>query len=61
MCGETMQRLCGCVGALSVSAPLRVLKLGPAADGALADDFVSEHLLPMLEVCVLRLQEPLQQ
>lgn len=36
---ETMQRLCGCVASPGVSAPLRVLKLGPAADGALADDF----------------------
>ena len=55
-----MQRLCGCVGSPGVSAPLRVLKLGPAASGALADDFVSEHLLPMLEVRTLHLRRHLQ-
>ena len=50
MTGDALQRLCRCVGALNVSAPLRVLKLGPAADETLGDDFVAGHLLPMLQV-----------
>lgn len=44
----SLQRLCACVAAPGVSAPLRVLKLGPPAGGRLDMGFVTQHLLPML-------------
>lgn len=46
----SLQRLCACVAAPGVSAPLWVLKLGPPADSRLDMGFVTSHLLPMLGV-----------
>lgn len=60
MSREGLQLLCAAVAAPSVSAPLRVLKLGPASDGDLAEDFATAHLLPVLQVrsIAISLEEP---